>query len=1350
MPIDRYFSNLGIIWLVHGKPVNGPYSCQILLYSYLFYSSAQRAYEFSLTFNKYHLTESPFKIDIAESSDKSEVKLCHTAADPRQLITDQQLNDSNIEYELSNWNQQINNSLNKIMESANQSQNKRSLSPITDTSEEESDSLVYRGETYIENVERLPDGTSHLLLRLDDNSDLIDSSNPNKARGRYKYRLKRIPLPESWNSQQVAESVATNQFNDTAIDLGDNFAEDFDPELMALAERQDMARTGPGGFMRRISNLEDIKEETETYSSSSQKSSSVALGTKRKESSKSKHFKVDCNDRSFDSCETLGDVVRSLTLSETESEGEVNVGNESSVTKITREKQKKMNLEKTVIIEENCVIEPKSALVSKIPKPIGSENNSTSHATKSSLDNELKITTNEWGKNKPKSKEKIALRQKMEPGGVGGKVVLTDDKLSEKFKPEESIQYEYEHVIEDRSQHNTPEPDDKKNVKMENVQLKKTQSETKEKCKRTDECGSDSLRTTTTQKTVLITETQEDTIVETIENEKSTQEFSYTQKRGRDGKLSNLKNNLAQLAERLNPILVQQDESLHAATHKKKPTQIDDHKLYVLGTESGSDKDLSSAPPSFSSYENIVEYYKLQPSQLSQNGPVEQNGTILLEPVDLDQFQTGEQFKPDESVSYHELASFSRAMGSRVTTEETRTKQDDEDSLAEIEENFVITFKSPLEHEALVESELVPLPVRSDHHKAADFGAPESKSLDQIKAKFEAKDSQSDANGSKCGVGKLPKSKFEIYSRENSKSSESDGSSSRRPSLTHLNLEPRTKVEKVSKNLEFSKREDLTHHQMSTDSLDKGVKSLLNKYERNSSRESTTREMTSDSLDSKPIRKLSQNIVQLFDRKDSSDSLGNRSRSSFRSSGSEEHQNRLSKSSHSSPRSEPADHNDEVFLDQKESEPSDLASSKVRKLSKIFNQKSRQNSQSDSARASEHKSRFESKIPKPDTKTREKKLSDSFRKFEEQSKLLYEKNGDAEPAVNDPGVKDLVSKYEPNIKKIVTTLIDDCKPDPGVHLSDTSSTSTKRFSSSSDRTLSPSSPTTKEFKQEEKNIKKLISKYEIPKMLENLLEPNEIYSVEENLQKFDIDLPKKQSREHSVDHFFQSEEKGVKKLVDIYDKKPGSSSKHSISSDSLNTKSVPTNTENSCAAKKCPHLFESIGRDPIHRDFFSNAKESQVETANSVYENELTNLTAVVHIPGQTRGLKKGPKIRALLRIDTEEELRFSVTTESGHRVPFKVKRKDKVSFLMFCYHRVVDFSVGILNKSERKPLPQKYRAQLEIKITDEYDFKIVKRDNLELIPIEVKKNSENIYEISFEPSSTSSYILQASKKLRN
>ena len=74
---------------------------------------------------------------------------------------------------------------------------------------------IYRGETFIENVERLPDGSSHLLLRIEDDSELIDSKNLNKAKGKYKYRFKRIGLlnnePTIATHSKLAQPTSTQE-----------------------------------------------------------------------------------------------------------------------------------------------------------------------------------------------------------------------------------------------------------------------------------------------------------------------------------------------------------------------------------------------------------------------------------------------------------------------------------------------------------------------------------------------------------------------------------------------------------------------------------------------------------------------------------------------------------------------------------------------------------------------------------------------------------------------------------------------------------------------------------------------------------------------------------------------------------------------------------------------------------------------------------------------------------------------------------------------------------------------------------------------------------------------------------
>ena len=131
-----------------------------------------------MTFNKYHVIESPFKVLINEvnesvrnfekqtnsaanlnnlrnrqsqqqssldapaasnSSLKSIENGNSTAIGSVCLLSQKEFNDlPSLEYELNNWNNQLNNSLNKIMDSPNIKPVKRALTPITDTSEEES------------------------------------------------------------------------------------------------------------------------------------------------------------------------------------------------------------------------------------------------------------------------------------------------------------------------------------------------------------------------------------------------------------------------------------------------------------------------------------------------------------------------------------------------------------------------------------------------------------------------------------------------------------------------------------------------------------------------------------------------------------------------------------------------------------------------------------------------------------------------------------------------------------------------------------------------------------------------------------------------------------------------------------------------------------------------------------------------------------------------------------------------------------------------------------------------------------------------------------------------------------
>ncbi len=144
----------------------------------------------SLTFNKYHVIESPFKVlitDVVESMRHYESQAASALASKNPVTThlrnhyqndsvlasccnDESMNGAHgsaigsvclmsqrefpdmpsLEYELSDWNNQLNNSLNKMLlvennngnnSNANGKPTKRALTPITDTSEEESQEM---------------------------------------------------------------------------------------------------------------------------------------------------------------------------------------------------------------------------------------------------------------------------------------------------------------------------------------------------------------------------------------------------------------------------------------------------------------------------------------------------------------------------------------------------------------------------------------------------------------------------------------------------------------------------------------------------------------------------------------------------------------------------------------------------------------------------------------------------------------------------------------------------------------------------------------------------------------------------------------------------------------------------------------------------------------------------------------------------------------------------------------------------------------------------------------------------------------------------------------------------------
>ena len=89
-----------------------------------------------MTFNKYHVEKSPFKVFIREE----EEKILNLNEPNRQIFGQSSTDKGSTDYEINNWNSKFNTTLNRIMEETilDTEAECRVLTPITDTSEEDS------------------------------------------------------------------------------------------------------------------------------------------------------------------------------------------------------------------------------------------------------------------------------------------------------------------------------------------------------------------------------------------------------------------------------------------------------------------------------------------------------------------------------------------------------------------------------------------------------------------------------------------------------------------------------------------------------------------------------------------------------------------------------------------------------------------------------------------------------------------------------------------------------------------------------------------------------------------------------------------------------------------------------------------------------------------------------------------------------------------------------------------------------------------------------------------------------------------------------------------------------------
>ena len=261
---------------------------------------------------------------------------------------------------------------------------------------------IYRGETIIENVERLPDGTSHLLLRIDDDNELIDTKNLNKVKGKYKYRFKRVGLI----TNDAIVNVPAKDQEKKVDDLSTTASEDLSESSDLSEKSKDIAQSAVDYAVETVKHVKEDKKSKQKSASMSEQTNSSGDDSMPSFNEKRKLFENSAANPPKTSDETKSlsqqvssaippknnkvlDLIKQLNQStapaltssslttknsskkdtktdkedDDEEEEEVdedcdeyNVANENMVTKLTKAKKKKTNLEKTVIIEESYVI----------------------------------------------------------------------------------------------------------------------------------------------------------------------------------------------------------------------------------------------------------------------------------------------------------------------------------------------------------------------------------------------------------------------------------------------------------------------------------------------------------------------------------------------------------------------------------------------------------------------------------------------------------------------------------------------------------------------------------------------------------------------------------------------------------------------------------------------------------------------------------------------------------------------------------------------------------------------------------------------------------------------------------
>jgi len=134
-----------------------------------------------------------------------------------------------------------------------------------------------KGEAYLENVEQLGDGGSHLLLYLDgNNSQLIKSKNPEKLKGKYKYQLKRIS--KLGNLANSGEVIGDGQKSKKLVKKSGPLKASSNESEEEIRVRNKLSKTGftpksDEKIKKELSSFNDKRKLFESHSKSPEQSS---------------------------------------------------------------------------------------------------------------------------------------------------------------------------------------------------------------------------------------------------------------------------------------------------------------------------------------------------------------------------------------------------------------------------------------------------------------------------------------------------------------------------------------------------------------------------------------------------------------------------------------------------------------------------------------------------------------------------------------------------------------------------------------------------------------------------------------------------------------------------------------------------------------------------------------------------------------------------------------------------------------------------------------------------------------------------------------------------------------------